>query len=191
MAESKDEWGILESLAVGIGVPVVSALTTVLVGLDALSSKENKVLSKEDSREAERIIKDLSPCIGKGIETINNLQDSLGNPFSEPEGIVVESLTKARDIFHKGDHIAVGRGLYSHHGIYDGKGDVIGYDKFVVKKTSLKEFAEGDPVYKVEERAVYSSDEILKRAYSRMGEQKYHLLFNNCENFATWCRCGG
>ena len=190
MTEKDDELGFFETMALEIGIPVVSLLTAGLVGLDALSSKENQMLTKDDSREVERIIKDLSPVIGKGIENINNLHDSLSNPFSEPEGRVVKSLAKAKTIFIKGDHIAAGRDLYSHHGIYDGNGGVISYDKFTVRRTSLEEFAEGDPIYKVKEKAVYSSDEILDRARSRMGEKEYNLLFNNCENFATWCRCG-
>ena len=30
----------------------------------------------------------------------------------------------------------------------------------------------------------------LRRAMSRLGEQNYNLLFNNCEHFATWCKTG-
>ena len=33
-------------------------------------------------------------------------------------------------------------------------------------------------------------DEVLKHAYSRLGEVKYSLLSNNCEHFATWCKTG-
>jgi hypothetical protein len=31
---------------------------------------------------------------------------------------------------------------------------------------------------------------VINRAMSRLGEQKYNLLFNNCEHFATWCKTG-
>jgi hypothetical protein len=30
----------------------------------------------------------------------------------------------------------------------------------------------------------------VRRAMSRLGEQNYNLLFNNCEHFATWCKTG-
>lgn len=33
----------------------------------------------------------------------------------------------------------------------------------------------------------YSADEIVSRARSRLGENSYSLLFNNCEHFAIWC----
>ena len=92
--------------------------------------------------------------------------------------------------FKKGDHIAVDRELYSHHAIYDGNGGVVEYDDYVVKTATLAEFAQGAKIYRVEETPVYTPDEIMERAYSRMGEREYDLLSNNCENFATWCRCG-
>jgi cell wall-associated NlpC family hydrolase len=37
---------------------------------------------------------------------------------------------------------------------------------------------------------VYSPEETVKRAHSRFGERKYHLIFNNCEDFALWCKTG-
>jgi len=33
-------------------------------------------------------------------------------------------------------------------------------------------------------------EEILSRAYSRLGEDRYNLIFNNCEHFASWCATG-
>ena len=33
----------------------------------------------------------------------------------------------------------------------------------------------------------YSADEIVSRARSKLGEDSYSLLFNNCEHFAIWC----
>jgi hypothetical protein len=31
---------------------------------------------------------------------------------------------------------------------------------------------------------------VVHRAYTRLGERHYNLLFNNCEHFATWCKTG-
>lgn len=37
---------------------------------------------------------------------------------------------------------------------------------------------------------VYSPRETVERALSRVGENKYNLLINNCEHFAIWCKTG-
>lgn len=182
--------GLGEELLIRAGTTVVSGLTAVLLALDSLGG-EDRILSKDDRRELERVIKCLSPNIGEGMEKLNNLQDSLANPLDAQEKKPdAKGLLEARRCFQKGDHIAVDRELYSHHAIYDGEGGVVEYDDFIVKTASLEQFAQGAKIYRVQETAAYEPDEIMERAYSRMGEQEYHLLFNNCENFATWCRCG-
>lgn len=37
---------------------------------------------------------------------------------------------------------------------------------------------------------LYSPEETVARARSRLGEEKYALPFNNCEHFAIWCKTG-
>jgi hypothetical protein len=37
---------------------------------------------------------------------------------------------------------------------------------------------------------IYSDEETVKRAFSRLGEKKYDLVNNNCEHFAMWCKTG-
>jgi hypothetical protein len=37
---------------------------------------------------------------------------------------------------------------------------------------------------------LYSGKETVERARSRLGEDKYNLIFNNCEHFAVWCKTG-
>lgn len=37
---------------------------------------------------------------------------------------------------------------------------------------------------------LYSPQETVERALSRVGEDKYNLLLNNCEHFAIWCKTG-
>ena len=37
---------------------------------------------------------------------------------------------------------------------------------------------------------LYSPDETIERAKSRLGEDAYNLLTNNCEYFALWCKTG-
>lgn len=37
---------------------------------------------------------------------------------------------------------------------------------------------------------LYSGDETVRRARSRLGEGGYNLALNNCEHFAVWCKTG-
>ena len=37
---------------------------------------------------------------------------------------------------------------------------------------------------------LYSPEETMARARSRIGEEKYNLAMNNCEHFAIWCKTG-
>lgn len=37
---------------------------------------------------------------------------------------------------------------------------------------------------------LYTPEETVARAKSRIGEEKYTLPFNNCEHFAIWCKTG-
>ena len=37
---------------------------------------------------------------------------------------------------------------------------------------------------------IYSPEEAVKRARSRIGEKKFSLTSNNCEHFAMWCKTG-
>ena len=37
---------------------------------------------------------------------------------------------------------------------------------------------------------MFSGEETVNRARSRLGEESYNLIFNNCEHFALWCKTG-
>jgi hypothetical protein len=100
----------------------------------------------------------------------------------------------------KGDCIYVYRnlgqldGLYKHYGIDCGDRTVIHYRKpsETIERTSLETFSRGNPIYmaKYSDGFGYIPDVVVERAKSRLGEQKYNLLFNNCEHFASWCKTG-
>lgn len=85
-------------------------------------------------------------------------------------------------------------GVYEHHGIDAGDGTVIHYSKrteeATVRQTSIEEFAQGGLIQRREYATCHIADSAVQRARSRLGEQKYNLLFNNCEHFATWCKTG-
>ena len=102
----------------------------------------------------------------------------------------------------KGDIIFVDKGLYKHYWIYADNGVVVHYsDKngnfgtdIKIQEASLDDFASGFEVKvcQLDEKkyTLYSGEETLKRAYSRLGEKNYNLIFNNCEHFAVWCKTG-
>ncbi len=85
-------------------------------------------------------------------------------------------------------------GVYQHHGIDMGDGGVIHYRKpsEVVELTSLETFSRGNKVYvrQYPQGFCFLPEVVTKRATSRLGENKYNLLFNNCEHFAAWCKTG-
>lgn len=99
--------------------------------------------------------------------------------------------------FKIGDHIKALRLGYSHHGLYLGNDEVIHYvgleDGFVGKKhpiaiTSIDKFALGDTIQMVpHNEPLYNTAESIERATSKIGEDKYNILFNNCEHFINWC----
>ena len=98
-----------------------------------------------------------------------------------------------------GDHIYVRRKgfLYSHHGIYAGKGDVIhfkGTDKEkrnpAVIMTKLENFLSGGKLKKRYYNGRLSKNETLRIAKDHLSKKGYSLAFNNCEHFATYCATG-
>lgn len=105
---------------------------------------------------------------------------------------------KINSLMARGDQIYVFRefynleGLYEHHGIDCGDRTVIHYRKpsEIIERTSIDIFSKGKKIYLRDYPIRYIPDTVLNRAESRLGEQQYNLLFNNCEHFATWCVTG-
>jgi len=106
--------------------------------------------------------------------------------------------------FKAGDIIEIDRILYKHYGIYDGDGKIIHYTadngdfgiNVTIRETSLEQFAKDGNCKVVKcikncsKIIIFSPEETVSRARSRLGEKKYNLLFNNCEHFAIWCKYG-
>ncbi|MGH1360567.1 MAG: lecithin retinol acyltransferase family protein [Burkholderiaceae bacterium] len=97
-----------------------------------------------------------------------------------------------------GAHLITPRRGYTHHGIYVGSGRVIhyaglcrGFHRGAVEETTLEAFAEGRG-WSVEARqpARFGKREVVRRARSRIGENDYQIVTNNCEHFCAWCRVG-
>ena len=95
-------------------------------------------------------------------------------------------------------HIVVSRTWYAHHGIYVGDGKVVHYRGLSrslragpVEEVSLAEFARGRPIrVRLQGGARFDRDVAIARARSRLGEDRYRILSNNCEHFCEWCLHG-
>ena len=91
------------------------------------------------------------------------------------------------------DHLRVPRqhGLFLHHGIDLGDGSVAHYlEGREILRSPLEDFSRGQDVSVVSHDQASPAGVTLRRAMSRIGEQNYNLLFNNCEHFANWCKTG-
>ena len=92
---------------------------------------------------------------------------------------------------YPGAHLAVSRGVYSHHGIYAGDSFVVHRHFGPVRLDTLAFFSRGRKLHLVPpEDGDFPPDEILARAMSLLGQGGYHPLSRNCEHFVTWCRTG-
>ncbi|WP_423192228.1 lecithin retinol acyltransferase family protein [Cupriavidus sp. H18C2] len=109
-----------------------------------------------------------------------------------------QQASRPDEAYQPGAHLVTERNGYAHHGIYVGQGRVIHYAGFCqalhagpVEETSLEQFAQGHGVtVRNQPCARYLGQEAVARARSRLGENRYHLLTNNCEHFCTWCLLG-
>lgn len=80
-----------------------------------------------------------------------------------------------------------------HHGIDLGDGTVAHYlEGREILRSPRLEFSRGQPITAVPYAPADCSPAgvTLRRAMGRLGEQRYNLLFNNCEHFAHWCKTG-
>jgi hypothetical protein len=97
-----------------------------------------------------------------------------------------------------GAHLVTPRRGYLHHGIYVGEGHVVHYSarafcliRCPVDEVSLEHFAQGKVIWvRAHAPGSYDPKEIVRRARSRLGEDRYRLLSNNCEHFCEWCARG-
>ena len=98
-----------------------------------------------------------------------------------------------------GAHLVSPRVGFVHHGIYVGDGKVVHSGGAAlglvpwgpVEEVSLSRFGRGRPVsVRSGLPATFTAQEVIERARSRTGENRYRLLTNNCEHFCEWCLRG-
>lgn len=176
---------------------------------------ENAFLEKirqETRSKIEDVAENINPELGKVVRKTNNFIDTINNAkdgglIVDPEDLNSNRLIKKifeEDIVEnnlvKSDHIYTYGMGYSHHGIFIGNSQVIHYSldeemkSASIRIDSFETFKNGRKVMRKnnnESPANYSTEKIVMRAYSRLGENAYTLFSNNCENFVRWCRNGG
>ncbi len=94
-----------------------------------------------------------------------------------------------------GAHLLTLRAGYTHQGIYIGDGRVVHYagsSRFLhngpVEETSIESFTRGRPLkMRRHGRSPFTGVEVVERARSRLHENRYDVLNNNCEHFCEWC----
>jgi Lecithin retinol acyltransferase len=97
-----------------------------------------------------------------------------------------------------GSHVISPRRGFMHHGIYVGEGRVVHYAGLArrqfrgrIEEVSLAQFASGRSVWtRSSDLPGFVPREVIRRARSRVGENRYRILRNNCEHFCEWCLRG-
>ena len=97
-----------------------------------------------------------------------------------------------------GSHLVTPRHGYLHHGIYVGGRKVVHYSGLAhglrggpVEEVPLSRFASRQCVWiRSDAPSDFDVREVISRARSRVGEDCYRLLTNNCEHFCEWCLRG-
>ena len=90
----------------------------------------------------------------------------------------------------------LGLPVYTHHGVYVGDGQVIHYagnsgdpeaDGEKIQTVTLEKFQAGRGFWIAPHPgSSLTSDQIVERARSRIGENGYSVFSNNCEHFCNW-----
>lgn len=170
--------------------------------------KDVKEVATETKRDILTDWKEDAPLLGKtaekvdqAITSLKNVKERLPDPTTGPinpqpqlkkmlkdntcnkELISKKSIKRAR-------HLKVNRTSYSHHALSINEYQVIHYRNGEVRIDTIEDFAKGATIYIVNTPRLYKKDEVIQRAYSKLGEQEYNLFFNNCEHFVKWALNG-
>jgi hypothetical protein len=153
--------------------------------------------------ETPRLIRALQSRFNGAIGSVQNQESEMSDlttsmPAATPVAASALESIAVRDL-PLGAHLVTPRLGYAHHGIYVGGNKVVHYAglssvlllRGPVEEVSLEEFADGREV-SIKTRPVprFAPPEVVARARSRLGEDRYRLTTNNCEHFCEWCLSG-
>lgn len=198
----------IEVLATSASVTTPAIFASKMTKIEDIASSVigNRVSSAKDISD---IIN--SPLLGKTLEISQKLSASSVEAMDDlrkgrspldiySDFVEARHYARSLDISQReiGDHLVTERDLYTHHGIYIGDDRVIHYAGFAngissgkIEITSLSSFINGRKTYvKRYSFPLYQGRDVVRRARSRLGEDLYNVLLNNCEHFATWCVMG-
>jgi len=151
------------------------------------NTKNNVKKFQNDLKEA---VTDSFPSLGKPIENIERSKQTFDNLVDaiNPIKALGREFNFNKINIKRGDHLVVQRIGYTHHGLALDSESVIHYVDGHITVDSLEDFAGASTVNVKDSPKLYTSDAIISRAKSRLGESEYNLVFNNCEHFVNWCR---
>jgi hypothetical protein len=105
----------------------------------------------------------------------------------------------AGELYAHADVVRCTRKCYDHFAIYDNVRKCFyeyqkpfGATLVKICETSAYEFMLREHIVPkvVKYQAALPAIEVIQRARSRIGVQGYHVLYRNCQHFATWCKLG-
>lgn len=151
----------------------------------------------EDSRHGDRSPDQWAPRRSLAPRKLGALHGSLQPDAGNNDG-GRDHLLAENEEPPPGAHLVTPRIGYSHHGIYLGAGKVIHsgavsrlLPRGPVEEVPLEHFSRGRRVWiRSGLPARFTAQEVVNRARSRLGEDHYHLLKNNCEHLCEWCLRG-
>ena len=155
--------------------------------VDYLSLKTQELLNSSDLKQQ---------IYYRMLENQNNKIAIINDPFN----YLFDRLSIGSVLFV--DNYFVGLiNTYQHYGVYIGDGKVIHFaplegqeissENGIIHETTLEKFLNGRALQiDMNIEKIYSENEIIQRARSRLGGKGYDLFTNNCEHFARWCVTG-
>lgn len=152
--------------------------------------KINYYRSERVRRKEEEISYRINSKLGEIVENKNNIERTIDNVKESCSLPVITRILEQSDSFRITDHLYIQCLGFTHHGIYIGNGLVIHYLRTGVQCDTIEKFSEGQNIYVRDSLKTYSTNEIILRATRRIGECKYNVITNNCEQFVLWCRAG-
>lgn len=129
----------------------------------------------------------------QSFDEMNALSQDIKNFLSS------DKITKFREYgpWEPKTEILVVPGIVDHWGIRTSHNRVIHYPGksksylvSCIEEISIDEFLDGNKYERYGLKSkydVFTPEEVIDRAISRLGEDEYNLVTNNCEHFVTWC----
>ncbi|MER2192139.1 MAG: lecithin retinol acyltransferase family protein [Solibacillus sp.] len=183
----------------------------VLEGISAANAELREGVKEVYVETKQEIISDWkkeAPLLGntaekvdRAITTLANVVEQLPEPLPDPlnPDIKLKKTLKklkksksaiSKDKVKRAQHLKVDRLGYSHHALSINNSEVIHYQQGEIVISSIQSFAKGATIYVIDTPRLYKKDEVIARAYSKLGERQYHPIFNNCEHFIKWAMHG-